>query len=502
MRAWTASATWSRGASSSTKRSPSASSSSAPSPRIASVTRKPSRRPPVTSAVGWNWVNSRSASAAPGGQRQAEPGAGRSRRVGGARPQGRGTAGGQQHPARGHGPRLPVAAHRGQPHAPALVHHSAPAAKGSSTSMRSSVAASADSSRVTRRPVELPPACTTRRREWPPSRPSARAPERSESKRTPRASRSATRAGRLLAQHAGGLGAAAVAPGRERVGLVELGRVVVGQGSGDAALGPVARGLGQRRARHEHHPGALARGGEGGVEPGGAGADHCQVGLHRGYGNAIAAPLLFSHPSSLDHDTGAHPENARRIQAIEAELGARDWMGWERREAPQAVDGAAAARAPARARGAGARDLRRGAPPSTWTRPPARAPGRPRCGRAGAGCAMVDALLAGEAPTAFCATAPARPPRRAGARDGLLHVLQRRAGGAPRAGVGRRAGDGRRLGRAPRQRDQRGAARLGRRPVREPSPVSVLPGHRAALRRRLGGGGRVLAQPAAARRVG
>ena len=41
-----ASATWSRGASSSTKRSPPASSSVAPSPRTASVMRKPSRAPP------------------------------------------------------------------------------------------------------------------------------------------------------------------------------------------------------------------------------------------------------------------------------------------------------------------------------------------------------------------------------------------------------------------------------------------------------------------------
>ena len=41
-----------------------------------------------------------------------------------------------------------------------------------------------------------------------------------------------------------------------------------------------------------------------------------------------------------------------------------------------------------------------------------------------------------------------------------------------------------------------------RRPVREPAPVSVLPRHGTALRRRLGGGGGVLAQPAAARRVG
>ena len=65
MRRATASATSSRGASSSTKRSPPASSSSAPSPRTASVTRKPSAPFAPATAVGWNCIISRSASAAP-----------------------------------------------------------------------------------------------------------------------------------------------------------------------------------------------------------------------------------------------------------------------------------------------------------------------------------------------------------------------------------------------------------------------------------------------------
>jgi acetoin utilization deacetylase AcuC-like enzyme len=40
-------------------------------------------------------------------------------------------------------------------------------------------------------------------------------------------------------------------------------------------------------------------------------------------------PVYFDHPSSLEHDTGAgHPERADRIRAIEAELGARDWLGY------------------------------------------------------------------------------------------------------------------------------------------------------------------------------
>jgi acetoin utilization deacetylase AcuC-like enzyme len=46
--------------------------------------------------------------------------------------------------------------------------------------------------------------------------------------------------------------------------------------------------------------------------------------------------LYLAHPSSHDHDTGAHPENAGRLRAIEAALEGRDWMGLERLEAPSA----------------------------------------------------------------------------------------------------------------------------------------------------------------------
>jgi acetoin utilization deacetylase AcuC-like enzyme len=50
-------------------------------------------------------------------------------------------------------------------------------------------------------------------------------------------------------------------------------------------------------------------------------------------------PVYFRHSSSLEHDTGyGHPERADRIRALEAELGRRGWLGWERREAPRASD--------------------------------------------------------------------------------------------------------------------------------------------------------------------
>jgi acetoin utilization deacetylase AcuC-like enzyme len=44
---------------------------------------------------------------------------------------------------------------------------------------------------------------------------------------------------------------------------------------------------------------------------------------------------VFTHPSSLEHDTGAHPERAERIRAVDRALSAVDWLGWERVESPQ-----------------------------------------------------------------------------------------------------------------------------------------------------------------------
>ena len=46
--------------------------------------------------------------------------------------------------------------------------------------------------------------------------------------------------------------------------------------------------------------------------------------------------VLLSHPSSLEHDTGMHPERAARIEAIERELSARGGVGLERRSSPAA----------------------------------------------------------------------------------------------------------------------------------------------------------------------
>ncbi len=45
--------------------------------------------------------------------------------------------------------------------------------------------------------------------------------------------------------------------------------------------------------------------------------------------------VFLSHPSSLEHDTGGHPEQAARIAAIETGLEQRDWLGFERVSSPE-----------------------------------------------------------------------------------------------------------------------------------------------------------------------
>jgi acetoin utilization deacetylase AcuC-like enzyme len=49
--------------------------------------------------------------------------------------------------------------------------------------------------------------------------------------------------------------------------------------------------------------------------------------------------LYLRHPSSFRHDTGGHPENARRLAAIEEAMSERDWLGLELVEAPAATRG-------------------------------------------------------------------------------------------------------------------------------------------------------------------
>ena len=123
------------------------------------------------------------------------------------------------------------------------------------------------------------------------------------------------------------------------------------------------------------------------------------------YGNAIGAPLYLRHPSSLAHDTGAHPERPDRIRALEGALEARDWLGWEVREAPAATEEQLLRVHPRshleHLRGACERgepiDLDTPVVPASW---------EAALRAAGGACALADALVGGEAPTGFAALRP------------------------------------------------------------------------------------------------
>jgi acetoin utilization deacetylase AcuC-like enzyme len=116
--------------------------------------------------------------------------------------------------------------------------------------------------------------------------------------------------------------------------------------------------------------------------------------------------LYFRHPSSVAHETGPHPENKARIPAIENELERRDWLGWERREAPE-VDEAQLERIhppehiehirAVAAAGGGWFDADTVASPGSW---------EAALHAAGGACALVDSLMTREAPTGFAGLRP------------------------------------------------------------------------------------------------
>ena len=120
----------------------------------------------------------------------------------------------------------------------------------------------------------------------------------------------------------------------------------------------------------------------------------------------MSAAVYLSHPSSLLHDTGAHPERAARIVAIEAQLAGRDWFGYERREsAPAAREALAAVHSAEHvdaierlcAAGGGAIDLDTCVSADSFDA---------ALHAAGGAVAVADLLLTGEARTAFSAHRP------------------------------------------------------------------------------------------------
>ena len=120
--------------------------------------------------------------------------------------------------------------------------------------------------------------------------------------------------------------------------------------------------------------------------------------------------LYFSHPSSLEHDPRqglpGHPENPERMLAIEAALAERDWLGWERREAPAASEEELTLVHP-REHVERIRDLCRsgGGAIDADTFAGVRSY-EAALHAAGGACAMTRALLAGEAEVGFCALRP------------------------------------------------------------------------------------------------
>ena len=99
------------------------------------------------------------------------------------------------------------------------------------------------------------------------------------------------------------------------------------------------------------------------------------------------------------------PSEPDRIRAIEALLEQRDWLGYEPREAPRAELEQLLRVHPESLRRVGPRPLRarRGLRPGHPTSPGS---WEAALRAAGAACALVEALVAGEAPTGFCALRP------------------------------------------------------------------------------------------------
>jgi acetoin utilization deacetylase AcuC-like enzyme len=122
----------------------------------------------------------------------------------------------------------------------------------------------------------------------------------------------------------------------------------------------------------------------------------------------MARAVYLSHPSSLEHDTGAHPERAARIVAIEQELARHDWLGMERLEAPRVEEEVLTAVHPVRYVRA-IDELCKSAQPTRAIDADTIVSERSyeaALHAAGGAARLADLLMSGEATTGFCALRP------------------------------------------------------------------------------------------------
>ena len=475
------------------------------------MTRKPSRPGTPVTAVGWNCTNSRSASAAPAARASSRPDAA-------ASPAGWSCATTAPRRRRWRG------SSRGRRTARAVLAATTPTQRPSRVQQRGGAGALEDrrcAGPRRRRRRELAhdaPArsrCRRRgRRGGASGRPRGRARgcrggRRRSARRALEVARRASGASR--AQDLGG--AAAHEPAAGELGVVE----VAGRASRRrrarrrARPGPSSwRRLGERRGGDERHARAGARGASARRRGRRAPAPTTATSRGRGRGShravrvsRVAAPAPGSTIPRRWRTTPARPPRAARADRRDrARAGARatgsaaSASSRRRRRASSC----AAVHPPAARRAIEALCAARRRARSTPT--PSASPASYEAALRGAGgaCALVDALLGGEAP---CGVSAHRPPghhAEAGAGDGLLPVQQRRGRGAARARrPRRRARADPRLGRPPRQRDQRRSSTPTRRCCSSRSTSRrCIPGTGPARDVGLGAGRGLHGQPAGA----
>ena len=182
---------------------------------------------------------------------------------------------------------------------------------------------------------------------------------------------------------------------------MQAGAVIFREGGGEPALGPVARGLGQRRGGDQHHAGAFAGRAQRGIEPGRTGADDGHLGLKRLQGSVrysrddsgARVPLaslvaVARHGSSIRN---RRLGSSRSSTSSSAEVGSATSGSARRRRIVRSSPGSTRSRTSPRSR---ASPVAVGVT-STSTRLPAKARSRRRLHAAGGAVTLVDMLLDG-----------------------------------------------------------------------------------------------------------